>query len=229
MADIQAICFDLDDTLWDLAPVIPRAEAHLYRWFGEHYPAVHEHFSAADILDLRIDAAARHPELIHDLGQLRMKVLRKVAHDSGYTDECADRAFEVFQAMRNAIELFPDVLPAMTRLKTEFRLLTLSNGNANLTVIGIADYFEASYTAREIGAAKPDTRVFEAVCIDVGLPAEQILHVGDHPRNDIVAARAAGLRTAWVNRENRTWDADDTGPDHTVACLEELARQLLDD
>lgn len=228
MANIQAICFDLDDTLWDLAPVIPRAEARLYRWYEQHYPAVAERFSPQDILAMRIDVVARYPELVHDLTALRMKVLRAVAHESGYSDLCAEQAFDVFQQARNDLEPFPDVVPAITRLGGEFRLFTLSNGNADLSVIGIAGHFEASFTAREIGHAKPDVRVFRRVCDEVGLAAEQILHVGDHPRNDIIAARAAGLRTAWVNRNQRNWEVEEPGPDHVVTCLEELAMQLLD-
>ncbi len=42
MKNVQAICFDLDNTLWDLSDVIPRAETLLDEGFAEHYPRVAE-------------------------------------------------------------------------------------------------------------------------------------------------------------------------------------------
>ena len=73
MRHIRAICFDLDDTLWDMGPVIPRAEQRLYTWFGEHYPRVVEHYSVEKLHRLRREVGERHPELIHDLSSLRLK------------------------------------------------------------------------------------------------------------------------------------------------------------
>ena len=37
------------------------------------------------------------------------------------------------------------------------------------------------------------------------LKPEQILHVGDHPLEDVMGAQAAGLRAVWVNRQGSEW------------------------
>ena len=227
MKHVKAVCFDLDDTLWDLEPVIPRAEKTLYAWYEMSYPAVLEHFSPQDILALRQRVALENPELRHDLTQLRLKVLRTIAVQSGYLPGVAEEAFEVFQAARNQVDVFADVVPALERLAASYRLLTLSNGNADLDAIGIAHHFAASYSAREIGAAKPAAEVFQAVCRSEGLEPAEILHVGDHPENDIVAAQRMGMRTVWVNRREYSWPSDKPAPDETVACLEELAALLM--
>lgn len=50
------------------------------------------------------------------------------------------------------------------------------------------------------GAAKPDPRFFDLVVDAVGCPAEEIVYVGDRVDNDIVPARAAGMRAALVRR-----------------------------
>ncbi len=227
MKTLRAICFDLDDTLWDLAPVIPRAERVLYEWYAASYPAVAEHYSRQDILEMRRQVAERHPELRHDLTVLRMKVLQQIAVTSGYSATMAEEAFAVFDAERNRVDLYADVLPALQLLGERFRLLSLSNGNANLEAIGIADLFVRSYNARELGVAKPDAAIFQMVCEREGLAAHDVLHVGDHPQNDIVAAQSAGLPAAWVNRKAEQWPEQDSAPEHTVTCLEDLARQLL--
>ena len=37
------------------------------------------------------------------------------------------------------------------------------------------------------------------------MAAEYVLHVGDDPLMDMVGARDAGLRTAWINRHAQPW------------------------
>jgi putative hydrolase of the HAD superfamily len=226
MNTAQAICLDLDDTLWDLRPVIPRAERTLYDWYGEHYPDVLKVYTPKDVLELRQKTALGNPQLRHDLTALRLMVLGKIAVDAGYAESMAKEAFEVFDRARNDVELFADVLPALERLGSRYRLLTLSNGNANLQIMGIAHYFSQSYSARELGVAKPEAAIFHAVCERENLAPEQILHVGDHPENDIVAACTAGMIAVWVNREGKEWPLEGECPVDTVACLEELASTL---
>jgi HAD superfamily hydrolase (TIGR01549 family) len=223
---VQAICLDLDDTLWDLGPVIPRAERTLYDWFGENYPDVLEKYSPDDVLQLRQQTALANPGLRHDLTALRMLVLRGIARNSGYAESMAEEAFHVFDQARNQVELYADVVPALERLGARYRLLTLSNGNASLQKIGIAHHFAGSYSARELGLAKPEPGIFNAVCELEQLLPEQMLHVGDHPENDIVAARSVGMAAVWVNREGISWPLEGDCPVATVACLEELADVL---
>jgi FMN hydrolase / 5-amino-6-(5-phospho-D-ribitylamino)uracil phosphatase len=62
-----------------------------------------------------------------------------------------------------------------------------------------------SLNARGIGAAKPDRRCFEALAVALQTSADAILYVGDDPLLDVEAARAAGLRTAWMDRTGMAW------------------------
>jgi len=55
MQHIRAVCFDLDDTLWDMAPVIPRAEKRLYAWFASHCPRVLDVYTPRHLHQLRHD------------------------------------------------------------------------------------------------------------------------------------------------------------------------------
>jgi 2-haloalkanoic acid dehalogenase type II len=224
MKNVRAICFDLDDTLWDLRPVIPKAEQALYEWYRQNCPRVVELYSEADIAKVRDSYARENPELRYDLTALRMLTLNAVAENAGYGSDTAEQAFGVFQEARNSVDLYEDVLPGLQKLAERFRLLTLSNGNADLEAIGIADYFEHSYSARELGVAKPDVAIFHAVSLHAGVAGEDIVHVGDHPENDIVAAREAGWLTVWVNRQNGPWPADHPRPDYAVSCLRQLAQ-----
>ncbi len=96
----------------------------------------------------------------------------------------------MFFAERNRVEFYDDVLPALRRLRSRYRLFALSNGNADLGRCGIAHLFDGHITARSAGAAKPDARIFAALLQEAGVAAAQVLHIGDDPLADVVGRRA---------------------------------------
>ncbi|ANO52344.1 HAD family hydrolase [Woeseia oceani] len=226
MPTIRAITLDLDDTLWEIAPVIARAERTLAQWLQEHYPRIGDHFDRDAVMNLRSEIIAKHADKLHDLRFLRRAVLARMADAAGYNESFVDAAFEVFDEQRNTVQLFPDVLPGLERLSQNFRVLALTNGNANLDKIGIRHLFHDVVTAAEVGAAKPDKRIFAAACKRAGVQANEILHVGDHPELDVHGARAVGMQAAWVNRVGSAWPEGMLSPDITVSTIEALADWL---
>jgi putative hydrolase of the HAD superfamily len=226
MQHIKAIYFDLDDTLWDMEFVIPRAEQRLYDWFADQYPRVTDVYTPAQLHRLRHRIGVRHPELRHDLSSLRMKMLREIFTKAGYDDAPAQQAFEVFQQARNQVRIYDDVVPALQRLAQTHRLFALTNGNASLQAIGISELFEACVTACELGVAKPDTEFFARALRATGLTAGEVLHVGDHPQNDIQAASKANMATVWLNRKSVAWPLPECSPDHELSNLAPLADML---
>jgi len=223
---IRAIAFDLDNTLWNVEPVIERAEARLREWLQEHCPRVVERFSAEDMRAARMQLAASEPHNAHDFTYLRLTALARHAEDCGYEREAAERAFEIFFAARNEVELFDDVRPALERLRSRYPLATLSNGNADLARVGVAELFTVSLNARDVGASKPHRRGFERLAAALALDTQEIIYVGDDPDHDIGGARAAGLRTAWMNRRGERWPVAAFAPDLIVSDCLQLASAL---
>jgi putative hydrolase of the HAD superfamily len=222
LQQIRAITFDLDDTLWEIGPVIRRAEAELWRWLEHNCPAVAEKFSVETAIELREEVMAEHCDRSHDFRFMRRMVLARMLHSCGYADDFIEGAFDVFDRFRNRVELFPDVLPALRRLSDQFTIVAVTNGNANLQAIGIRDLFSDVVSAVDVGVAKPERRIFDEAVRRAGVSAIQTLHVGDHPECDILGAREAGLCTAWMNRAGRTWPEHLREPDATVATVTEL-------
>jgi len=219
---IRTITLDLDDTLWDLHPVIRRAEQRLYEWLGERYPRITEMFEPLDIREVRSRVVGEHVDRKHDLTFLRRMVLTEIAGAAGYGDFEVDEAFAVFDAIRNDVEVFPEVRPALTALRERFTLIAVTNGNADLETIGISDLFDGHVNAAMAGAAKPDRSIFDVAVKAGGASAAETLHVGDHPLYDVHGAKQAGLRTAWVNRDGSVWPAEYELPDAEVAHVGEL-------
>lgn len=224
--DIRAVAFDLDDTLWDVGPVILRAEERLHEWLREHCPRIVERVSREEMRAARERLARSEPHNAHDFTYLRLTALAAHARECGYGEEVAQLAFRVFFEARNELQPYADVQPALERLRKRYTLASLSNGNADLELIGLAPLFSVSLNARQIGAAKPHPRCFQQLARDLRLAPGNILYVGDDPLLDVEAARSAGLRTAWMNRGLAPWPAHLAPADFDVVDCLQLAQLL---
>ncbi|HTT41833.1 MAG TPA: HAD family hydrolase [Steroidobacteraceae bacterium] len=224
--NVRAIAFDLDNTLWDVEPVLARAEARVFSWLSEHAPRITARLTLEDMRRARESLALREPHNAHDFTYLRTAALAEHARTHGYDESLAAHAFEVFLAARCEVELFADVRPALERLNGRYPLASLSNGNADLGRIGLGHLFAVSLSARQLGVAKPARACFERLAAQLALDPGQIIYVGDDAQLDVLAARAAGLQTAWMNRRAAAWPAHLAAPDVTVRDCLELARHL---
>ena len=133
---------------------------------------------------------------------------------------------ELFHALRNDVELFPEVRPALEELGKHYCVIAVTNGNANLERIGIGDLFHGTVSAATAGAAKPARQIFETAVAAGGADAHETLHVGDHPEADVVGASAAGLKSVWVNRDGADWPDHLQRPDAIVRDIGELLALL---
>jgi len=230
-SSLRAITLDLDDTLWPFAPIGVRVERVLDDWLRTHSPRTAERFPIERMRALREWVFAGHPHLLHDMSALRRLTLEYAFRESGEDLALIEPAYEVFFAERNRVEYYPDALDALRRISARLPVFALSNGNADLERIGIAQFFVGQLGAREHGAAKPAASIFLSACERLGCAPETVLHVGDHIEMDVLGAARAGLRTAWVHREDARaqhphWPHADIVPDLIVADLAALADRL---
>ena len=77
-------------------------------------------------------------------------------------------------------------------------------------------------TSEEARCYKPDAGIFRFALRRTGWRADRVLHVGDSLHSDIKGAKAAGLRSAWICREDRIHDIGTVEPDHRLRTLHDL-------
>ncbi|MFC6337206.1 HAD-IA family hydrolase [Pseudomonas sp. CCM 7891] len=225
---IKLITFDLDDTLWDNVPVIVSAEASMRQWLATHAPLVGElpleHFAT-----LRQQVLQRYPELKYRISLLRHRVLLHAFEEAGYVQpratEMADVCFEAFIHARHQLTVFPEAEPMLKALGHHYMLGVITNGNADVQRVGLADYFKFALRAEDIGIAKPDARLFQEALQRGGVDASAAVHIGDHPGDDITGAQQAGLRAVWFNPAGKVWEAEQL-PDAEIHSLTELPELL---
>ncbi|UGQ45959.1 HAD family hydrolase [Massilia endophytica] len=221
----QAILFDLDDTLWPIAPVIAAAELSLHAWLAAHAPRVAQAFDIATLRARRQALLAQAPELAHDLASLRRRGLEHAFAEAGEDAAHIEGAMRHFLAARNAVQPYDDVLPGLLHLGQSLRLGTISNGNADLEVVGLAHHFAVSLAAARFGRGKPDPAIFLAACDALGVAPAAAVYVGDDPELDVRGAQQAGLRAVWMNRTGAPLPPG-LAPEAVVASFSELIAWL---
>ena len=206
VARIEGISLDLDDTLWPVWPTIERAERELVRWFEERAPKTAAVWSAPGMAQALREATARErADMAHDLSGMRRETIRAALRHGGEDPALAEPAFAVFFAERQRVVLYDDALPALQWLSERYPLVAISNGNADLGLTGVGQWFKGGFSAQEFGIAKPHAPIFHAAAASIGLAPEAILHVGDDAALDVVGALEAGMQAAWLVREERDW------------------------
>jgi putative hydrolase of the HAD superfamily len=197
---LRAITLDLDDTLWPVGPTLVAAERVLADWLAAHAPATAGRTDADSRLAIRRQVIAEHPARAHDLGFVRHEGLRRAMAAAGDDPRLADAAFAVFLDARQRVVPFDDVAPVLERWAARYRLVAVTNGNADVGRTPLGRWFAGAVSAHELGCAKPDPRMFAAACALAGARPDEVLHVGDDPELDVLGARAAGLHAAWLRR-----------------------------
>jgi putative hydrolase of the HAD superfamily len=131
----------------------------------------------------------------------------------------------VFYAARQQVDLYADCAKALARLAGRFPLLALTNGNADVHLVGIGHWFVGSVGAHTVGLPKPHKAIFDAAANALACKPEEVLHVGDDALLDVLAALDAGMQSVWVNRQGTSWQHART-PHLSVPSLDVLCHAL---
>lgn len=209
LSPINALSFDLDDTLYGNYPIMVEADKAMRAFFDEHLPAFGENspYQAYDIsywFAFRNQAIAAEPMLKHDVVAVRIEAYYRGIKALGFTKQqaraLAEKAMAHFEFHRSNFTVPESVHQLLSDLKQHFTLIAISNGNVDTKIIGIDGYFDHIYHAQKGLKQKPATDMFTLAKQAVALPAEQILHIGDCGNADIFGALASGYQSAYLDK-----------------------------
>jgi len=210
---IQLLTFDLDDTLWELEPVLVRADLLAHHWLSERAGSALGDHTIDSLRARRLALMASDPAQAHRVSALRIDSVRSVLEEGGLhpdaSEALAKQAFEVFLAARNEIELFAVVEPVLRELKRHYRIGAITNGNADIHRIGITHLFDFAINAEQLAHAKPHPEPFELALQLGNCQPQQAIHIGDHVDHDVRGALAVGMHAIWLNRDDAAWPGDD--------------------
>jgi 2-haloacid dehalogenase len=130
------------------------------------------------------------------------------------------------------LDAFDDVRPGIERLRDAgYEVWVVSNGDprmldAMVEHADLADLVAGTVSADEVRTFKPHSRIYRHAAARTGTPVDRILHAAG-PAFDVIGAKHAGARAAWVDRYDEPWESfAGVDPDATVGGFDELAEAL---
>lgn len=212
---VNAAIFDMDYTLLDRGLAVKRFAGIQFSRYADKRDAEEmvARFHARDLQGFE-----RRQEVYNDVAEAFACILPV----DDLVSEFESKAWEY-------AELYSGVEAMLTSLRERgIKLGIISNGSArvqNLKVdsVGLRSKIDTIAIAGELGSRKPESAVFEHVCIALDVAPEACLFVGDTPVDDVFAAKLVGMQTVWC-RAHQRWPEDtplayDFAVDHVIEVL----------
>jgi 2-haloalkanoic acid dehalogenase type II len=222
---LKLIAFDGDGTLWDFESAMLEALDHAAQQMTQWTLHINGHQPSRDDLLADREAIEReHAGVGLTMERLRWLAFARSLARAGVRErpDLTDSLYHAFMALRHAgVRLYDDTLSALEALRNHYSLALITNGNTDLCRLGLDGMFAVVTVAQDCQLWKPDSRIFHLPLQELRLPPHQAVHVGDHQRDDVHGASAAGMKTVWINRRSArkaAWCA----PDVEIRSLAEL-------
>jgi putative hydrolase of the HAD superfamily len=208
-----AILFDLDDTLIDRTGAFARLAAELV----SRVPAGERERARETLIELDAGSDRDRDRLCRE-ASARLRSLAMTPHELGET---------IASGIARHVAQAPRAAALLASLASRIPVAIVTNGSgavqrAKLAAAGLPPV--PVLISGEVGAEKPDRRIFEMALRAVGAEPGATVFVGDDPVRDVGGAAAAGMRTCWLGRG--TYPADARMPDWRIRSLDELSGAL---
>ena len=204
---VRAVLFDMDDTLFD--------HRHSSRSglmaMQQRYPCFQQ--TTIDELEQAYILLLEEIHLQVLLGEMNLDQARIVRMErlfaqfdeqsSRATVEEATRMFrEKYQASR---QIVPGTIALLEALRPHVKIGIVTNNilveqQEKLRYLGLEAHIDALVVSEEVGIVKPEAGIFRVALERLQCSAEETVMIGDAWQNDIIGARAAGIRAIWLNR-----------------------------
>jgi putative hydrolase of the HAD superfamily len=218
-ANLQAVLFDLDDTLLDRRGSFDVFVRDQWTRFLPSVDAIDQEQYVRTLIELDRDGYGPRKGLFGGL-----------ATRFGLPADIADRLLTDYRAsFPSACRLFPDALQTLGSIRASgLKLGLITNGSLRmqrrkLECVALASAFDTILISDAEGVSKPDVRIFLRALERLEVEPAAAAFVGDNPDVDIAGARAAGMRGIW---RRAPWRSDPVEADAVIDQLGDLLALL---
>ncbi len=230
MQQISCVLFDLDNTLLLKKPSLPEK---VFEVVSAVHPevsmeVVERAYAASELWQGRQIQKENETGMRASDEEYFAGVLSAYRRFLPLDGSLSEQLFPVFS--RNyamEYQLMPHVRETLDYLKRKgLRLGVVSNNRSQVkqTLIDfcLTPYFESIVISEEVGLYKPDPKILELACRNIGAPCENSIYVGDHPF-DVLCAHQAHMSAVWFP-PNRFFELpEEIGPsEYVIHGLEEM-------
>ncbi len=206
------VLFDLDDTLCDHDRSLRIRLRHAFEAAAEGFPQVDVDSLVEESAALSVGGTGHFADLLRQHG-----INDQQRCELAITRYASDRY--------RGLELFEESIEIVMLVKQHADVGMITNGPSQIQRnkierLAIAELFQFILVSEEEGVWKPDPVIFERALAITGADPSEAVYVGDSPEHDIAGARAAGIRSIWINRRGRTWPGGPRPDDEIMSLLE---------
>lgn len=194
MPKLQAIVFDMDDTLYSESEFVLSGFRAVADWSSANLGIASE-LGYATLFDLYSQGVRNNTFdrwlTIHEIDR----------------PELAAKFVDIYREHIPCITPFPETIELLKHLQGCYKIGLVSDGylavqQAKWTALGLAEFFDAVVFSDSLGRAnwKPSTAPFKLVLDKLSIEPEFSVYIGDNPRKDFLGARQLGMYTIQVKR-----------------------------
>lgn len=223
MGKIKALSFDMYRTLIDTKDFHEQAVHEILQREGATSADPDDFHKKWDELYEDVHIEMNPGEFIRE-GDVATESLRRTFSEYGI-DGDAEAGFDIWNRKYEKVGLYSEVEEVLDALAGKYPMIVVSNVDND-------DFGYASFRAKNLPfldiitsethrSYKPHEKLFKVALSVLKCQPEEILHVGDSQRSDVVGAKNMGMRAAWLNRRSEKLKPG-IEPDYEIADLREL-------
>ncbi len=230
---IKAVSFDFYNTLvrfWPPLEQIQQAACHELGLTVQEDAITHG-YAVADVLfnreneenplskrsdEDRLQFFARYEQLILETAGIPVSL------------DLAQRVWKMAMSVPKDFVPFNDAIPVLEQLREAgYKVGIITNLRRDLDElcqrVGLAPYLDFAVGSEEVGKEKPHPPIFLAALEKVHAAPEEVVHVGDQLRSDVIGAQSVGMHGVLIDRSGYSPNGVDCA---TISCLSELPELL---
>lgn len=225
---LQAILFDIDDTLFSTTEFARRARRNAVRAMVEAGLDLPEEVVLKELDEVLAEFSSNYEHHFDKLLQ-RLRPAALTRHNPALIVAAGVAAYH--DTKFRELAPFDDVYPLLSDLKKAgIRLGVITHGwtvkqAEKLVRLRLVPYLDpqAIFISDQIGISKPNPKLYQTALADLGLEPAEVMYVGDSPEHDIAPPKALGMVTVWARRAAKHSCAGTSiVPDHVVSDFDEL-------
>lgn len=191
--NLKVISFDLDNTLYNNHPILQKSEKLFEAFLKQEFKLQGKTFSrnAYDKIQNKLIISGNLD--YENLTYLRQETLLSICCELDNTKEIVPQALAIFLKARSNILITNDIEKMLNRLSEKYILVSVTNGNCNVSKLSISPFFSRNYSPSLGFRAKPNPEMLLQIMSDYNLKNNEILLVGDSKEKDGIAAEKAQI------------------------------------
>lgn len=231
--ELKVVFLDIDDTLFGTTDFVQQARRKAVEAMVDRGLNADVDFVLAELADVVAEFGSNDD---HHYNRL-MKRLSADAIAGAHPDLLVGAGVIAYHNTKwELLNIRPEAEALLRDLAaTDLRLGVISAGLVHKQIekllrLGVDRFIDQKllFITHDVGIAKANPRLYESCVEAAGVPASQVMHVGDHPFHDVDPANAAGLKTVWIRGNGKhSKNPPKTEPDHVLDDFVAL-RGLLD-